>query len=631
LQDPKHWRAALAIILLTAFALRVLQVEHKPLWWDEGNSVYFAHQDLRTVISDSRTTNDTDPPAYRLALGVWKAFAGSSPFALRFFSGWLGVLAVALTWTLGTWLTGERAALAAGLFVALAPMQVYYAREGKGYVFAMVCALLSTYAWGKELGYASGTPSKHKSIWWAVYVLSTTVAVATHYYLAPLVLWQGLWVIGSTASALVRGTRARREYLTGLGDWIIAAILMALLLLPWVVLMLGTTVRGVTGLATETGLSLWTFLERTGAEFVVGPEAMVSATWLAGFAALVILGALVKAETGLFASTWVIVPLLAAYLIQRAYPFFYPRFLLYIGPACYLLASRAIETVSERLSSAVALATILVILIACVPWLVHIYAAPLELAEDPRPAIARIQSLAQPDDALVYVYIWQVGYLLSYYPHNTLSLYRAYYTPQSVEPELERVFLQHSRLWLLSYRTAAEDSYSLSASWLEANAFKVESAWYGQHNLALYLAPNFRTAGVGPDEGVATFDQRIELHYPLVRARLHPGDVIALPLRWRALAVPEEDFTVFAHLGLAGAPPLAQCDGPPQNAKGPTHTWAVGEEILDRRVITLPKELTEGRYSILVGLYRPTNGSRVPIDDTEGGDAVTLGYLQVER
>jgi hypothetical protein len=381
----------------------------------------------------------------------------------------------------------------------------------------------------------------------------------------------------------------------------------------------------------ESGLSLSAFLERTGTEFIAGPESMASAIWLAGLAALVILSALVKADTGLFAFTWVIVPLLAAYLIQRAYPFFYPRFLLYVGPVCYLLVSRAIETVRKRLSSAVASVVILVILIACVPWLVRIYTVPLDLAEDPRPAMARIRSLAQPDDALVYVYIWQVGYLLSYYPHNALDLYRAFYTPQSVGPELDRVFSRHSRLWLLSYRTTAEDPYNLSASWLETNAFKVESAWYGVHNLALYLAPNFRTAGVGPDEGVATFDQRIELNYPLVRARLHPGDAMALPLRWRALAAPEEDLIVFVHLGLAGAPPLAQSDTAPQNGKRPTRTWAVGEEILDRRVITLPQGLTDGRYWVMVGLYRPTNGSRLPIDGAEGGDAVTLGYVQVER
>ena len=127
-----------------------------------------------------------------------------------------------------------------------------------------------------------------------------------------------------------------------------------------------------------------------------------------------------------------------------------------------------------------------------------------------------------------------MGYLLSYYPQNELEFYRAYYTPQTVEAELKSIFASHPRLWLLGYRIAAEDAHNLSASWLEAEAYKVESNWYGDHHLALYLAPDFWTRGVGPDKGIATFDKQIELRYPAVNARLNHGDILALPLRWRA-------------------------------------------------------------------------------------------------
>ena len=98
-----RWTVTLVIILLVAFALRVIQLDRRPLWWDEGNSVYFAHQGLSALVNETRTTNDTDPPVYRLALGGWGILAGSSPFAVRFFSALLGVVAVALTWVVGCW------------------------------------------------------------------------------------------------------------------------------------------------------------------------------------------------------------------------------------------------------------------------------------------------------------------------------------------------------------------------------------------------------------------------------------------------------------------------------------------------------------------------------------------------
>jgi hypothetical protein len=630
----KGWTAVLLIVLLVAFALRVIQLDRRPLWWDEGNSVYFAHQSLFTLISETRATNDTDPPIYRLALGGWKALMGGSPFALRFFSAWLGVLVVVLTWAMGCWLTNKRAALLTALLAALAPLQVYYSREAKGYTFAAVCALLSVYAWGRRFGHLSANPhSRSESIWWwAVYVLSTAAAIGTHYYLGLLVLWQGLWVLSDMGLSLIRKSPARRQALARLWRWDLAVGAVALLLIPWVLIVFGTTVRGVTGLSRGEALSPWAYLIQVSGEFCVGPgyRGLVARVAGSGLVALAVVGALTGGKRA-FLLTWVVVPLAAAYLLQAAYPFFFPRFLLYLGPPFYLLVGRGLGALRRRFSEVVAIAFVIVILVLWLPGLARIYAGPMDELEDPRPAIARISALAQPDDALVYVYVWQVGYLLSYYPQNELSFHRAYFTPQTVGPELDRILADHPRLWLLSYRLSAEDPHNLSASWLEAGAYKVESNWYGRHHLALYLAPDFRTPGVGPEEGVISFDGRIELRYPLISARLSTGDLLALPLRWRALTALDEDYTVFVHLGLPDAPPLIQSDGPPRNGLSPASTWAVGQEVFDRRVLSLPDTLLPGRYRVTAGLYRLSDGSRLPISGASGQEnGVLLGYVQVE-
>lgn len=634
------------IVLLTAFALRVIQLDRLPLWWDEGNSVYFAHQSLSALVSETRTTNDTDPPVYRMALGGWKALAGSSPFAVRFLSASLGVVIVALTWTVGCWLArrtnvqpaSRRTALLAATLVALSPMQVYYSREAKGYAFATVCALLSVYAWGRGLGYfGDSPPPRGEAIrWWAAYVLSTAAAIGAHYYLGLLVLWQGLWMTGNAASALLDGNPTRRQALVNLGQWTLAAMAVALLLSPWALAVFGTTVRGVTGLSRGDALSLWTYLSQVVGEFGAGPDAEGIAALIASWALTLL--AVIGAATGgrrAFLLTWVAVPLSAAYLMQATYSFFFPRFLLYLGPAFYLLASRGIEALGRilgrpglrRLPAAILTVAIIGL---WVPELTCICTRPVNEAEDLRPAIAHIQALAQPEDALVYVYVWQVGYLFSYYPQNELSFYRAYFHPQTVGPELERIFDEHPRLWLLSYRIATADTHNLSASWLEAEAYRVDDNRYGHHHLALYLAPDFRTPGVEPNEGLAHFDGRIELSYPSVNAQLSPGDALALPLRWRALADLDEDYVVFAHLGPPDVPPLAQSDGQPQNGLNPTSAWVAGQEVLDRRALSLPDTLPPGRYPVMVGLYRLSDGSRLPVSDTGAQqDTVLLGHVRV--
>ena len=183
----------------------------------------------------------------------------------------------------------------------------------------------------------------------------------------------------------------------------------------------------------------------------------------------------------------------------------------------------------------------------------------------------------------------------------------------------------------MPYRIAAEDAHNLPASWLETEAYKVEGNWYGRHHLALYLAPDYRTRGVGPAQGVASFDGRIELHYPLVSARLSPGDMLALPLRWRAPDALGEDYNIFVHLGVPGVPPLAQSDGPPRNGLNPTSTWAAGQEVIDRRALWLPETLPPGRYLVTAGLYRLSDGSRLPVDGVNDLDALPLGYVEVEH
>jgi len=617
------------VVLLAAFALRAAQLSRKPLWWDEGLSAHLAQQSPPDLLDEMQITNHADPPFYPLALSAWRVLAGNSPFALRFLSASLGVAAVALTWTTGCWLAGKRAALLAALFVALSPMQVHYTREAKSYALASACALLSTYAWGRKLGYADQVSSPSKR-WWIVYVLSAAAAVGSHYYLGLLVLWQGLWVMGDATLALAREDREPRQTLARLGRWLLAAGAIAVLLTPGTATLFKTTVRGVVGISKADPLALWDYLGRVTLEFCAGPNAERAIAWTASIAlaAVGIIG-LLTIEKRALTLTWIAAPAVAAYLIQTIYSFFHPRFLLYLGPACCILVGSGVAALwSRRRPLAIALAALMVGL--WIPGLAHVHTAPVDEAEDARPAIAHIQAEARPGDALVYVYIWQTGYLFSYYPQNELTLYRAYYTPQSVGEELKAILDAHPRLWLFSYRVAAEDAQNLSGSWLEAKAYKVESNWYGEHHLALYLAPDFQTDGVGPGEDTVSFDAQIQLRYPLVEAQLSPGDALALPLRWRALAEPEEDYQVFLHLGAPDAPPLAQNDGPPKNGLSPTSTWSVGQRVVDRRVLLLPDALPPGRYLVTAGLYRLSDGSRLPVSGARGAKAAKLGYVEVK-
>jgi hypothetical protein len=114
----------------------------------------------------------------------------------------------------------------------------------------------------------------------------------------------------------------------------------------------------------------------------------------------------------------------------------------------------------------------------------------------------------------------------------------------------------------------------------------------------------------------------------------HPGEEVALELRWQVIKAPGRDLTTFIHLGDPAEPPLAQGDSPPLGGDYPTRLWAAGEVIDDSYVLSIPSDLPAGRYPIHVGLYDPDTGARLPLiveNERQPNDALFLGWLTVHH
>ncbi len=73
-----------AVLSLLALLLRVARLDFQPLWWDEGYSVWFAHQPLAEMLR--LTALDIHPPLYYALLGGWSQLFGLAPAALRLLS-----------------------------------------------------------------------------------------------------------------------------------------------------------------------------------------------------------------------------------------------------------------------------------------------------------------------------------------------------------------------------------------------------------------------------------------------------------------------------------------------------------------------------------------------------------------
>ncbi|MBI5715349.1 MAG: hypothetical protein HZC38_18280, partial [Chloroflexi bacterium] len=76
------------LITLLAFSLRVINLNVRPLWYDEAFAVLFAEKGFSAMLYGTLTqvqgaAADVHPIAYYAGLNLWMQLVGQSPFAAR--------------------------------------------------------------------------------------------------------------------------------------------------------------------------------------------------------------------------------------------------------------------------------------------------------------------------------------------------------------------------------------------------------------------------------------------------------------------------------------------------------------------------------------------------------------------
>ncbi len=104
-------------------------------------------------------------------------------------------------------------------------------------------------------------------------------------------------------------------------------------------------------------------------------------------------------------------------------------------------------------------------------------------------------------------------------------------------------------------------------------------------------------------------------------AEVNPGDDWELTLYWEALAHMDVDYTVFIHVEDAAGNIVAQTDLPPTGGLYPTSAWKPGHTLKVSYRVTIPEGTPAVEYRVIVGLYDPITGERVPLLDATGAPA----------
>jgi uncharacterized membrane protein len=110
----------------------------KSVWLDESFSVWQANQAPTEIWN---ATNDNHPPMYYLLLKAWMNI-GESEAIIRFPSVIVSMMGLVLLYVLAARLFDEKSALMAVAFLALSPLDLWYAQEARMVIFVIPAALL---------------------------------------------------------------------------------------------------------------------------------------------------------------------------------------------------------------------------------------------------------------------------------------------------------------------------------------------------------------------------------------------------------------------------------------------------------------------------------------------------------
>ena len=643
----QRFHLGILLTILLAFGLRLYAIERQDIWGDEAFSIWLSSQALTDVVAGG---SDTHPPLYPSLLYLWLRLAGSVPLTTRFLSVLGGTLLVPVVYILGccafpssspppfgagqdsssrgrNWQVGGLAAI----LVAISPILVYYSQETRMYGMVTLLAAISVY-WAVRL-----IKEPDCRVAWLAYYVATLAAAYTHYYAFFVILAENLVLI-----TLWLYLRQRRN----LTHWFVAQGCITLAYLPWILVQTAFLSGKASARFEEWGLApALRIAGETLSAFSAGlavpsmTTALVTMLFLIAVAAgLIALVRRSRPQSWLIAA-YFFLPLSLAWVANPIMPFFYPRYLLLIAPAFYLLAAWGV-TAWQDLWRPLSIVGAALLLVGSLFSLLGYYTDDDFLRGRYGQMMAHIQANAQPGDGLILANQLQRPIFEYYQPEGLEASYFPKYEYALEDPrtalDLAAFASRHPRLWLIRFGNPAEyDPQGFLPRWLATHGSKAYFDGWVDADLSLYvMTPAGKSSATQQPLRVDFGDQVRLLGYAFSADQVAPGDTLLLTLYWQALVPIPERYTVFTHLLDGSERIVAQVDSEPQGGGLPTDRWDAGQVVQDNYALTIDPNAGSGLHVVEAGMYLLETLERLPVRDSDSGthlgDRVLLGTIEVQ-
>jgi hypothetical protein len=674
-------------LLLAGLLPRLFQLGSRSLWLDEGSTWAVIQQPWSVLLADMGS-NAAAYPLYHLLLKGWVLLAGESEWALRLPSALAGagailVLALAarelqrLTSTEPRTLPGHFFPLLAVLLLILSPFAIWYAQEAKVYSLLLLVATLLLWSLARALRLRTRRA-------WLLFAALALLSIFVHRLAILLLL--AAWAAWLAVPAPPQ--QQTRPHWQRVAAWLLLALASAGIVAAMAE-GLGNDISP-TGAAIPAppGQALWlTFLhfslDRGPGEFPL--------LWLLPWAALTGWGGALLVRDSVSRSRqqpaarvllcFLAVPALL-FFAQLAFTRLYePRYLMLVYPAWLLLL--AYPAASDATPQRVQVARL-----PAAPYLLMGHALLIALAlltsravlvqpgqglfsgypvkEQYREALRVLAEHLHPDDAII-LHPAYVRPLYDYYMQRLTAdpppqpiTFEAFkhrqmlFNQRDWDDARQRQLAGYTRSFLLIAPNHARtvdrpptttDEYGLVGLYFQYS--REQKKWpcgiwkFNGVHLFCQDSPEAYVTGeeVRPQTRTrARFGEDITLQGYTLKATTpagpgvyQAGGSLPITLFWDVQQQQQRDYSVFLHLcQQCDLPPAASQDGPPLDGYLPTSTWLPGKPVHDERAIPLPASLPPGRYTLLLGVYRPGDASEAARLPVQGGDVLKNNRLVLE-
>lgn len=343
----------LPIVALAAL-VRFFDLTKSAIWHDEGFSLMLSLRSPSAIWAGS--ARDVHPPLYYLLLHGWQNLFGNSILAVRTMSALAGVGVVIL----GVWLVRlvatRRAAILAGIFLALMPIAVRYSQEVRMY------GILGLWLLGATIALVYWVQNPQRDRYLVVYALLMAAGLYTHYFaiLALAAHWLYLLILWQRKKPI------SQQYATR-ANWLLANCVIVFLFLPWIPNLIAQLTRGQ-GIAWIPPVNLytlpsavWQFSTFTSGRSVPWPLYILLPLIILIVSVLFIQRDRSKYKFDSLIVIYTFLPILATFVVSIAKPVFIERYLVFAAIGIPLILGIVLDRFERRYRTLAVVAVVVVI------------------------------------------------------------------------------------------------------------------------------------------------------------------------------------------------------------------------------------------------------------------------------